>query len=257
MSTLSPHELALQAEFDDFFAATAASDLVSRLHAEALGDACPVEVAAFSSCDWNLLGTAVRRLRMRPGQLLADIGCGTGGVGLWLARALAVDLIGIDLSTTAVELATARRSDFVPPERARFLVGTVRETGLPDQCAQGAVCVDVAVGATGWAAALEELHRILVPGSRAVLTLTVRRDSPAAWERRAESAGFEIEGLDERPEEPQMWRSLYQLWLSREQDLRRALGDARAETLLNEAKEVLPRLQSHRSFLVTLRRAPR
>ncbi|WP_030191983.1 class I SAM-dependent methyltransferase, partial [Streptomyces violaceorubidus] len=254
MSKMSPREVALQAEFDAFYTATASSDLLPRLHAEALGDACPSEVEAYSSCNWNLLGTALSRLRMRPGQLLADIGCGTGGVGLWLARALAVNLVGVDLSRTAVELAMARRSDFVPPERARFQVGTVRATGLSDQCAQGAICVDVVVGTAEWAATLQELHRILEPGSRAVLTRTVRAGSGTVWKPQVENAGFEIEDVCERPEEPQIWRSLYHLWISRERELRRALGDALADTLLKEAREVLPRLGRHRSSLVTLRR---
>ncbi len=33
------------------------------------------------------------RLRKQPDQLLVDAGC--GGVGLWLARALAVCLVGV------------------------------------------------------------------------------------------------------------------------------------------------------------------
>ncbi|MFF7763002.1 MULTISPECIES: class I SAM-dependent methyltransferase [Streptomyces] len=37
-----------------------------------------------------------------------DAGCGTGGVGLWLTRALSVHLAGLDLSAAAVQHATAR-----------------------------------------------------------------------------------------------------------------------------------------------------
>ncbi|MFB7600740.1 class I SAM-dependent methyltransferase [Streptomyces sp. NPDC056160] len=256
MSTLSTHELALQAEFDAFYAARASSDLVHQLTAEALGDAYPAEVEASSSCDWTVLGTMVRRLRLRPGQLLADIGCGTGGVGLWLARALAADLVGVDLSATAVELARDRRARFVPSHRARFQVGTVRATGLPDRSAHGLVCVDVVSGWAGWTAALEEMHRILTPGGHAVLTRTVRRGSGTAWRRQAEEAGFEVAHVDERPDEPQVWRSLYRLWLTRETELRRALGDAQAGAMLSEATHALPRLHEHHALLVTLRRRP-
>ncbi|MEV5521972.1 hypothetical protein AB0N43_16085 [Streptomyces pseudogriseolus] len=62
-----------------------------------MGEDYPVEVAASSSCDWPLLGLLTARLRLRPGQLLVDAGCGAGGIGLWLARALAVRLTAFDL----------------------------------------------------------------------------------------------------------------------------------------------------------------
>ncbi|MBA9006309.1 class I SAM-dependent methyltransferase [Thermomonospora cellulosilytica] len=254
MSALSPHEQKLQSAYNAFYAARASSDLPSRIYAEALGDAYPVEVAAAGACDWNLLGTLVSRLRLRPGQVLVDLGCGTGGVGLWLARALAVELVGVDLSSTAVELAQARRSRFVPPERARFQVGTVRSTGLPDRCADGVVFVDVPGGGADWTAALGEIHRILTPGGRAVLTRSVRRDSGPVWRRQAEAAGFEIEHVDERPDEPEIWRGLYRLWLARETDLRRELGDAQTDSLLHEANHVLPLLDAYHAFVATLRR---
>ncbi|MFD6286348.1 hypothetical protein [Streptomyces sp. NPDC060205] len=82
------------AAYDAFHGARARSDLTARLYAAAMGEDYPAEVAASSSCDWPLLGLMTARLRMSQGQLLVDAGCGTGGVGLWLARALAVRLDG-------------------------------------------------------------------------------------------------------------------------------------------------------------------
>ncbi|WP_267245672.1 class I SAM-dependent methyltransferase [Streptomyces sp. PR69] len=253
MTQLSAAEQELQRLFDAFHAARASSDLAFRLYAEALGDAHAEEVAASSSCDWTLLGTLVSRLRLRPGQLLVDIGCGTGGVGLWLARALAVRLIGIDIAPTAVDLASVRRSQFVPPERARFHVGTVEATGLADQEAHGAVCVDAMSNAPDRATALGEVHRILVPGGRAVVTRAVRGNPGQAWHQ-AEAAGLEIEHIDDRPEEPAMWRRLYALWIRHEADLRRQLGEDQAQNMLREAHRMLPRLDGRRALAVTLRR---
>ncbi|MPY53857.1 class I SAM-dependent methyltransferase [Streptomyces sp. K1PN6] len=198
----------------------------------------------------------VSRLRMRPGQALADIGCGTGGVGLWLARALAVRLVGIDISSTAVELATARRSHFVPPERAQFRVRTMEATSLPDSCAHGAVCVDAMSNAADRAAVLGEMHRILAPDARLALTRAVRREADQVWREQAEDAGSEVEHVDERPGEPEMWRRLYRLWIAREADLRRQLGDVQAENMLGEAQRVMPRLDGRRALVATLRRPP-
>lgn len=252
MSALSPVEQELQKHFNAFHAARATSDLVSRLYGAAMGDAYPAEVAASSSCDWTVLGTMVTRLCLRPGQTLVDVGCGTGGVGLWLSRAIAVRLVGVDISSTAIALAAARRSHFVPPEWAEFRVGTLEETGLPDGHAHGVVCVD-AMSNADREAALREIHRILTPGARAVLTRAVRGASPT-WREQAASAGFEVEHVDECPGEPEMWHRLYGLWIAHEADLRRDLGDVQAENMLREANRMLPRLDGRRALVLTLRR---
>jgi predicted TPR repeat methyltransferase len=76
--------------------------LQQRLRAEAWGDEFPEEVDPSSSCTWSVLGEMVGRLRLAPGEVLVDLGCGRGGTGLWLARALNARLIGLDVSPRAV-----------------------------------------------------------------------------------------------------------------------------------------------------------
>ena len=49
-----------------------------------------------------------RKLRLRPGQRLLDIGCGWGGLVMHAARAYGVDATGITLSRPQMELATGR-----------------------------------------------------------------------------------------------------------------------------------------------------
>lgn len=256
MSPLSSHEQELQRAYNDFYAARISTDLLARLYQEALGDAFPAEVAAFGACDWDLLGTLAARLRLRPGQTLADIGCGTGGIGLWLARALAVELVGLDISSIAVQYAQQRRTKFVPAERARFQVGTVRATGLPDRSMDGVVLVDVPGREDDWKAALVEIHRVLAPGGRAVLTRSMPHSAATGtkWREQAEAYEFEIDHVDNRPEEPEIWRMLYRLWIERENDLRRELGDDETESMLQEANRVLPLLDSYRALVITLRR---
>ncbi|WP_330301700.1 MULTISPECIES: class I SAM-dependent methyltransferase [unclassified Streptomyces] len=190
MTAFTDREREQAAHYDEFHAARAASPLVSRLYAQAMGDAYPAEVAPNSSCDWTLLGAMVARLQLRPGQVLADIGCGTGGVGLWLARALNVQLVGIDISTTAVRLATERQGNFVPVDRARFNVGSLEATGLPDGHVHGLVCVDALFNASDRVAALTEFHRVLAAGGRAVMTRVLPVGVRHAIGSQARSAGF-------------------------------------------------------------------
>lgn len=249
---LSAAEQQLQQGFNAWHTARASTDLLPRLYAEAMGDAYPDEVGAFSSCDWTVLGAMVTRLRMRPCQVLIDLGCGTGGVGLWLARALNLRLVGIDISDTAIELAAARRAAFVARDRAEFRVGTLQASGLGDRIAHGVVCVDALSFAPDRAAALQEIRRILRPGARAVLTRAGRLGADLV--RQAASAGFEVEHVQERPEEPELWRRLYRLWVAHEAHLRRELGNPQAETMLGEGARMLPRLDGRRAVIVTLRR---
>jgi len=251
---LTPGEQRLQDGYNALHAARSSSQLVAALYGEAMGEGYPGEVAASSSCDWPLLGLLVARLRMRPGQLLVDAGCGTGGVGLWLARALAARLVGIDISSTAVDRAAARADAFVLPGQARFAVGTLEATGLPDGAAHGIICVDAFSWATDQAAALREMRRILCPGGRAVLTRSHRPDTSAPWAGQAKHAGLVVEHVDERPDEPAMWERLYGLWIAHEPQLRRELGDAQAQNMLAEAERTLPTLAGRRAVLVTLQR---
>ncbi|WP_435058540.1 class I SAM-dependent methyltransferase [Streptomyces sp. bgisy060] len=243
------------AQYDAFHAARARTDLVSRLYAEAMGEDYPVEVAASSSCDWPLLGLMTTRLKMWPGQLLVDAGCGTGGIGLWLARALALRLAAFDLSPVAVAQATDRRSRFgLPAERTAFRVAELEDTGLPDAGAHGIVCVDALGGTADRDAALRELGRVLAPGGRLVMTRASRQGAVPAWEKQARAAGLTVEHVDERPAEPAMWERLYRLWIAHADELRHELGGDQAERMLHEAHQVLPKLAERRAVLLTLRR---
>ncbi|MFD8964310.1 class I SAM-dependent methyltransferase [Streptomyces sp. NPDC059568] len=249
-------EQQLAAVYDAFHAARATTTLVAQLYSRAMGDAYPHELETSSSCDWPLLATMVDRLRLRPGARLADLGCGTGGVGLWLARALSVHLVGIDISPTAISLATRRIPAFVPPGQATFRTATMEATGLPDAHADGIVCVDALGFVPDPMGALREMRRVLRPGGRAVLTSGSLRSRSAAppWPERAAAAGLELEWEEERPHEPAMWSRLYRLWAEHEADLRLHLGDDQAGSMLTEARTRSRTVGDRRSVTVTLRR---
>lgn len=248
----APGELA--AAFDAFHTARARTDLTARLYAAAMGEDYPPEVNASSSCDWPLLGLMTARLRMRPGQMLVDAGCGTGGIGLWLARALAARLTGIDISPAAVAQATERRTRFVPAGRAAFRTATLEATGLPDEYAHGVICVDALSFAADRGAALSEFARILAPGGRLVLTRSQRTGTQPPWAEQAQAAGLSVEHVDERPDEPAMWERLYLLWIEHAVHLARELGETQAQAMLYEAHRMLPALPGRRAVLLTLRR---
>lgn len=60
------------------------------------------------------------RLAAEPGQRVLDIGCGSGRAALDLARIAGVEVVGIDISSRQVELATALAKTEGMADRVRF-----------------------------------------------------------------------------------------------------------------------------------------
>jgi ubiquinone/menaquinone biosynthesis C-methylase UbiE len=75
----------------------------------------------------RLIDLFVQRVAPRRGERCIDLGCGTGAFTKRLAaRGLGLDLTGMDISPASV----ARASEH--PEGARFVVGDIMQTGLPE-----------------------------------------------------------------------------------------------------------------------------
>jgi ubiquinone/menaquinone biosynthesis C-methylase UbiE len=231
-------------DFDEGFAASAASDGLRRVW-QAAEPELPVDIEPFSFLSVELLDHLSRALALAPGQLLVDLACGRGGPGLWLARAAGASLTGVDFSSVAVEQATARADLFGLGDRARFVVGDLTATGLPDATADAAVCVDAMHFPAEPAAAAAEVARILRPGGRLVLTNWQPR-SPQdsrlpprlrhrAWGPILEQAGFTDVRVEARPEWHDVFTRVYRTAL----DAGDPAGDTALADLQDEARRRL------------------
>ena len=68
-----------------------------------------------------------RKLRLKPGQRLLDIGCGWGGLVIYAAQKYGVDVTGITLSQPQAELANQRIAEAGLEGRARVMLQDYRE----------------------------------------------------------------------------------------------------------------------------------
>jgi SAM-dependent methyltransferase len=232
------------AGFDEVFTASAGSDGLRRVWQAAEPD-LPVEIEPFSFLSLGLLAHLSRTLTLSPGQLLVDLACGRGGPGLWLARAADASLVGVDFSPVAVEHATARAELFGLSETARFVVGDLTATGLPDATADAAVCIDAMHFPADPAAAAAEAARILRPGGRLVLTNWQPREAQdsrlpprlrhRAWRTILEQAGFTDVQVEARPEWHDVFTRIYRTAL----DAGDPAGDTGLAELQDEARQRL------------------
>jgi cyclopropane-fatty-acyl-phospholipid synthase len=66
------------------------------------------------------------KLLLRPGQRVLDIGCGWGGLGLYMAEMTGADVTGVTLSQEQLQVATARAEEKSLSGKARFLLEDYR-----------------------------------------------------------------------------------------------------------------------------------
>ena len=204
---------------------------------EAYGDDYPEDVQPHSFLTRTDLARIVPGLALGPGSVLVDLGCGRGGTGLWLARDTGADLIGIDLAANGIALATARAAELGLTGRARFLVGELCATGLPDQSCDGAVSIDVLMFVEDKAAAIREIRRVLRSGGRFAATVF----EPRAQQRYGpllREHGFDLEVCEEKPDWWPRQRTLYQRTIEQQAALSAEMGES-ARTLVHEAEYFL------------------
>jgi SAM-dependent methyltransferase len=177
------------AEFDGVYAAPA-SAVAERVWREVFGDEYPEGVDPNSYVRVSELGRFAEELRVGEGDLLLDAACGGGGPGLWVAARTGTDLVGFDISVTALEAARARAAAVGLAGRTEYRVGSFRDTSLEDGIADAVMSVDALLFAPDKTVALEELHRVLRPDGRLVFT---------SWDYHRQPEGRPPQVDDHRP----------------------------------------------------------
>jgi len=107
MSNLLPF-LSQARTWNAFYGEPRVAEFRRRLYLEAFGEEYPAEEATDGYITRSELQAMAKALRVGPGQKIADLGCGRGGPGQWIASATGTALVGIDFSEVALEQARAR-----------------------------------------------------------------------------------------------------------------------------------------------------
>ncbi len=126
------------------------------------------------------------KLLLRPGQRVLDIGCGWGGLGLYLAKECDVEVTGITLSTEQLEVARHRAAAAGLAERVKFeLIDYRQVAGAFDRIVS--IGMFEHVGVVHYATFFRKLRELLAPDGVALLHSIGRADGPSAtnpWIRR-------------------------------------------------------------------------
>jgi cyclopropane-fatty-acyl-phospholipid synthase len=119
------------------------------------------------------------KLVIEPGQRVLDIGCGWGGLALFLARECGADVTGLTLSVEQHKVATRRAAAAGLSDRVRFDLRDYREeAGQYDRIVS--VGMFEHVGVNHYAAFFAKVKSLLTPDGVALLHSIGRMDGPGA-----------------------------------------------------------------------------
>lgn len=252
----------VEAGYDAVYESMPASATLRRLWREhAAGADFPNEFAHISFVTLPQLQRMAEELRLSPGKTLVDVGCGLAGPALWMAKQTGAELIGVDLSSVAVAMATARAAALDLSSQASFAVGTFAETGLPPDSADAMMSEDALQYATDKSAALGEAARILRAGGRIVFTAFELEPARVAglpilgadpvddYRPGLEASGFSVDAYEEVPGWPEPMTAAYSAVLAAREALAEEMGEAAVGALTTEMSLTLERKPYRRRVL--------
>ncbi|WP_393082115.1 class I SAM-dependent methyltransferase [Streptomyces sp. LN704] len=107
-----------------------------------------------------------RKLALRPGQRLLDVGCGWGSMAMHAAREHGVSVVGVTLSQEQAAYARKRVADEGLTDRVEIRVQDYRDVADGPYDAISSIGMAEHVGAERYLEYAEVLYRLLAPGGR-------------------------------------------------------------------------------------------
>ncbi|RDB43071.1 class I SAM-dependent methyltransferase [Halomonas sp. DQ26W] len=164
---------------------------------------------------------------LNGGERVLDVGCGTGGASRLLAAEYDCDVVGVDITSAFVEVATWLSKAAGLDARTRFLKADAAVVPLESDSFDVIWCQHALMNMPDAHRVLAEWRRLLSPGGRVLIHEVVAGDNreplafPVPWARTAGTshlrdgeqlqrlfalAGFELDALEDVTESALAWR---------------------------------------------------
>ena len=254
----------VSAGYDAVYAAMPNSPTARRIwHELAEGPDFPEEFGHLSFTTLPELQRMAAELRVGPGDTFVDVGCGTGGPALWMARETGSRLIGMDPSAVVVEQCRARAEGLGLADRTRFVVGTFENTGLDTASVDGLMSEDALQYTPDKRAAAVELARVLRPGGRLAITAYELHPERAAgsplhgadvvddYRPHLEKAGLRVDIYEQVTGWPEPMTATYSAFVDAREALTKEMGEIPTNALLMEMSMTLEERPYRRRVLCT------
>jgi ubiquinone/menaquinone biosynthesis C-methylase UbiE len=218
---------------------------------EVYGDDYPEQANPLSFVTNTDLLSIVEHINVGPGKTFIDLGCGSGGPGLWIAQQTGANYLGIDFSQNALEKANQRISEFELNGTAKFQLGDITALELPENSFDGAISLDVISFIPDTSAAISEIARILRPNAYFIFTSWENKMSKriSDFSPYLRNSGFKINTYRETPDWERRQREIYQKILELKDVLIKDMGREGTMPWIMEAKGLLPVLNNFRRIL--------
>ena len=198
----------------------------ARAWATALGDEYPAEVAPYSYTSRTELARIAAEVHAGPGDLLADVGSGRGGPGLWVAATTGASYLAVDIAAAGLAQVRDRADRLGLADRVQTAEGSFENLPLPDAGAAAIMSIDALLFTPDKPAAARELARVLRPGGRLVLTTWDYHRQPEGRPPQVPdhrpvlgAAGFDVLAYDETPDWERRQRDIDRLMMESAEEL--------------------------------------
>ncbi|MFB6638418.1 class I SAM-dependent methyltransferase [Streptomyces chartreusis] len=135
----------------------------------------PAPDTTLETAQRDKLDLVCRKLGLKPGMRLLDVGCGWGSMAMHAAREYGVSVVGITLSQEQAAYARKRVADEGLTDRVEIRVQDYREVGDGPYDAISSIGMAEHVGAERYLEYADVLHRLLKPGGRLLNHQIARR----------------------------------------------------------------------------------
>ncbi|ELS53880.1 putative Cyclopropane-fatty-acyl-phospholipid synthase [Streptomyces viridochromogenes Tue57] len=126
----------------------------------------PSQDSTLEAAQHDKLDLICRKLDLKPGQGLLDVGCGWGSMAMHAARAYGVRVVGVTLSQEQAAYARKRVADEGLTDKVEIRVQDYRDVDDGPYDAISSVGMAEHVGAERYLEYADVLHRLLKPGGR-------------------------------------------------------------------------------------------